>query len=108
MMKKNRPGILLSALVPPVLRDAATRVILQETTTIGVRWHERQRAKAQRDVVTVSTQYGEIRMKISRIGERIVTVAPEYEDCKLLARKHPDIALKHIYQEAIRCYSERA
>lgn len=102
MMKKNRPGILLSVLVPPALRNAVIEFLLKETTTIGVRWQEMQRAKAQREIVTVTTQYGEVRVKISRVDEQVVTIAPEYEDCKRLAQTHPDITLKQVYQEALR------
>jgi pyridinium-3,5-bisthiocarboxylic acid mononucleotide nickel chelatase len=102
IMKKNRPGILLSVLVSPALRNAATELLLKETTTIGVRWQEMQRAKARREVVTVTTHYGEVRVKISRIGEQVVTIAPEYEDCKHLAQAHPNITLKQVYQDALR------
>ena len=100
MMKKNRPGILLSVLTPPSLRQAATDFLLRETTTIGVRWQEMQRAKALREIVTVNTRYGEVRVKIARIGDDVVTVAPEYDDCKRLAQSLEDVTLKQVYQEA--------
>lgn len=101
MMKKNRPGTLLSVLVPPALRDAVAEFLLKETTTIGVRWQEMQRAKAAREQVTVTTRYGDVRVKVSRLGGKVVTVAPEYDDCKRLAQATEGISLKQIYQEAL-------
>jgi pyridinium-3,5-bisthiocarboxylic acid mononucleotide nickel chelatase len=102
MMKKNRPGVLLSALVPPALQQAATELLLRETTTIGVRWQPMQRTKAARDVVSVLTKYGDVRVKVARLGDAIVTIAPEYDDCKRLAQTLEGVTLKQVYQEAIR------
>jgi uncharacterized protein (TIGR00299 family) protein len=101
MMKKNRPGIVLSVVAPLELKQQLIDVILRETTTIGVRWQEKQRVKAQREIQTVETQYGQVRIKISRLGEKVINVSPEYEDCKKLAQAHPEISLKQIYQEAL-------
>jgi uncharacterized protein (TIGR00299 family) protein len=101
MMKKNRPGIVLSVIAPCELRQQLTTIILTETTTIGVRWQDLNRAKAQREFRTVETQYGQVRVKIARFGGKVVTIAPEYEDCKQLAQAYPEIPLKQIYQEAL-------
>ena len=101
MMKKNRPGIVLGVIAPLELRLQLVTLILTETTTIGVRWQDMQRAKAQREVRTVETPYGQVRIKVSRLGKKIITIAPEYEDCKKLAQAHPNIPLKQIYQEAL-------
>jgi uncharacterized protein (TIGR00299 family) protein len=104
IMKKNRPGIVLSVLAPLELKHQLVHVILRETTTIGVRWQEMQRTKAQREIRTVETQYGQVRLKVSRLGEKILNISPEYEDCKKLAQAHPEVPLKHIYQEALKSY----
>ncbi len=98
MMKKNRPGTLLSVLAPSAIRDALIHIILKETTTIGVRWQDMPRAKAQREFLTVETEYGPVSVKVSRLGEQIITLQPEYDDCKRLAQEHPGVALKQIYQ----------
>jgi uncharacterized protein (TIGR00299 family) protein len=105
LMKKNRPGIVLSILTPPERREQIMRLILKETTTIGLRWQEMPRAKARREIQTVMTSYGQVRVKVSRIGKDITHVAPEYDDCKKLAHLHSDVPLKQIYQEALRQYS---
>ena len=101
MMKKNRPGALLTVVLPPEKRDAVAEVILTESTSIGVRWHETQRAKAQREFQTVETSAGTVTIKVSRLGSRIVNAAPEYDDCRRLAQKHPSMTLKQIYLEAL-------
>jgi uncharacterized protein (DUF111 family) len=107
MMKKNRPGVLLSVLVPSSDRYAAIDILFQETSTIGVRWQEVQRAKAIRKQQTVETSYGPVRVKISHIGESVTNIAPEYDDCKALARKHPEVPLKRIYQAALDSYYKK-
>jgi uncharacterized protein (DUF111 family) len=105
LMKKNRPGIVLSVLTPPERKDQIMRFILKETTTLGLRWQEMPRAKARREIQTVTTSYGQVRVKVSRIGKEITHVAPEYDDCKKLAQLHSDVPLKRIYQEALRQYN---
>lgn len=101
VMKKSRPGNVLTVLAPADLRQKMIDVLLKETTTIGVRWQEVQRVKAQREIQTVSTAFGQIRVKISRLGAEIVTIAPEYDDCQQAAREHPGVPLKRIYQAAL-------
>ncbi len=100
MMKKNRPGILLSVLAPSELRDNLVDILLKETTTIGVRWQDVQRAKAQREILRAETEYGPVSVKVSRLGELVVNIQPEYDDCKRLALEHPGVAFKQIYQAA--------
>ena len=101
IMKKSRPGNVLTALVPIHLRQKVTALILHETTSIGVRWQDMQRAKAQREIQTVQTAFGPVRVKISRLGTDIINIAPEYNDCQQLAQQHPDVPLKQIYQAAL-------
>lgn len=100
-MKKTRPGIVLSVLATSELRQKIIHIILNETTSIGVRWQEMQRAKAQREIHTVDTEFGQIRIKVSRLGDEVINVAPEYDDCKKLARVRPDVPVKRIYQAAL-------
>jgi pyridinium-3,5-bisthiocarboxylic acid mononucleotide nickel chelatase len=101
MMKKNRPGTLLTVLAPPDRKSQVIDLMLKETTTLGVRWQEQQRTKAQREIRMVETPYGPVHVKIARRGIAILHVAPEYEDCKQLAQTHPGVALQQIYQEAL-------
>jgi len=99
MMKKNRPGFVLSALCTPVDANKLADTIFAETTTLGIRSHTTSRRKLKRDSITVSTQYGDVRVKLARMGETVTTIAPEYEDCKRLATE-TNVPLRVIYDEA--------
>lgn len=98
-MKKNRPGVLLSVFCAPEKVDELTAIMFAETTTIGVRMHGVSRRKLKREIVAVETEYGAVRVKISRVGGKKVNAAPEYEDCKKIAIDK-DIPLKQIYDAA--------
>ncbi|MBD3305538.1 nickel pincer cofactor biosynthesis protein LarC [candidate division KSB3 bacterium] len=101
MMKKTRPANLLVVLGLPEHREQLIGVIVKETTTIGVRWREMPRMKAQREIRVVETGFGRVRVKISRLGEEIIQVTPEYDDCKALVQSYPTVPLKRIYFEAL-------
>jgi uncharacterized protein (TIGR00299 family) protein len=87
-MKKGRPGLLLGALAPADRRDAVARVLQEETTTLGVRFHAVDRVELGRELVAVSTPYGQVRVKVARRGEAILGAHPEYDDCLARAREH--------------------
>jgi hypothetical protein len=99
-MKKSRPGVLLGAICPPEVAGRLSRLILVETTTLGVRAHDCRRMVAPRRMISVDTPYGPVRVKVGLSGEQ-PQVSPEYEDCRALARfaRQP---LKTIYDEAHR------
>ena len=84
-MKKSRPGIILSALVPQELEAAAVDVILRETPTLGVRSRPIQRYVAERQSMTMETDMGPVGVKVKFLEGVVVGVAPEYEDCRQLA-----------------------
>ena len=84
-MKKNRPGMLLSVLCGPEKADALARLLFEQTTTIGVRIHEARRKVLERELVSVETPYGAVKVKVARCEGRVMNVAPEYEDCRRLA-----------------------
>ena len=86
-MKKNRPGVLLSALGPAALESRLAEVFLRDTPTLGVRVRPVGRYVADRDTVTVETEYGPIRMKRKWLAGEVVSAAPEYEDITAAARE---------------------
>ncbi len=86
-MKKNRPAITLSVLCQPAKTDAMLKVILAETTTLGVRQQTIERVSLPRSIETVDTPYGSIRVKVVR-WEQINRAVPEYEDCRRAAEHH--------------------
>ena len=85
-MKKNRPGVLLSALGPAALESRLAEVFLRDTPTLGVRVRPVGRYVAERDVVTVEMEYGPMRVKRKWLGGEMVSAAPEYEDVAAAAR----------------------
>ena len=86
-MKKNRPGVLLSALGPAALESRLAEVFLRDTPTLGVRVRPVGRYVADRDTITVETEYGPMRVKRKWLGGEVVSAAPEYEDVAAAARE---------------------
>ncbi len=95
-MKKSRPGTLLHVLAHPASVDELLVIIFTESTTIGARTYEVTKRMLQRETQTVETALGPVRVKVARLGSRVVNVAPEYEDCRELARRH-NLPLKEVY-----------
>ena len=87
-MKKGRPGFLLGALAPRERRDEVARVLVEETTTLGVRFHAVDRLELERELVAVTTAYGTVRVKVARRGAALVGAHPEYDDCLARATEH--------------------
>ncbi|HWZ98790.1 MAG TPA: nickel pincer cofactor biosynthesis protein LarC [Candidatus Dormibacteraeota bacterium] len=104
-MKKNRPGILLTLLCRPHDSAGLMDLIFAETTTFGVRTYRAQRRTLPRESVNVHTQFGDVRIKVSRVNGHIRHAAPEFEDCKKLAEeKH--VPLHLVMEEAKRKFEE--
>ena len=85
-MKKNRPGIILSALGPAHLEGRLAEAFLRDTPTLGVRVRPAGRYTAARDTVTAATEYGPIRMKRKWLAGQVISAAPEHEDVAAAAR----------------------
>lgn len=84
-MKKNRPGVMLSVLVPAGLEEEAAGLIFRETSTLGIRRRDVERHEAEREVRDVETSMGRLPVKVKRLNGRPVAVAPEYEACRAMA-----------------------
>lgn len=95
-MKKDRPGIILSALVPQGLESAAVELILRETPTLGVRIRPVERYVADRESVAMSTDIGAVSVKIKSLHGKAVSVSPEYEDCRRIALES-GLPLQEVY-----------
>jgi uncharacterized protein (TIGR00299 family) protein len=98
-MKKNRPGVLLTVLCAEADADRFSEMILRETTALGVRRHAADRRKLRREVVTVETPLGQVRVKLGRLNGELVQAAPEYESCRDVAAK-AGVPLKAVYAAA--------
>jgi pyridinium-3,5-bisthiocarboxylic acid mononucleotide nickel chelatase len=106
IMKKGRPGTLLTVLCNPSDSAALERLILSETSTLGVRIRQDRRSCLDRGHTTVTTPYGDIRIKIGSLSGETLNAAPEFEDCRTAAAKH-HIAVKQVQQAAIAAYLQQ-
>ena len=106
-MKKNRPGTLVTVLCNPADMDTLMSLIFAETTTFGVRTYRAQRRVLPRESVKVTTSFGDVRIKLSRVNGRILHVAPEYDDCRKLAVEK-NVPLQRVINEAMRRYEAGA
>lgn len=97
-MKKQRPGVRISVLAAPEDQEKMAALLLEETTTIGVRFWQAERRVQPRTFVEVETPYGRVRMKVTPAGS-----APEFEDCRRLAAACGKPA-REIYAAAIAAY----
>lgn len=86
-MKKSRPGIVLTALCAPDRVTELSRVLFEESPTIGVRWTAYERQRLERETVTLTTAYGPVPFKVSRLAGRVVTATPEFAEVRRIARE---------------------
>ncbi len=101
LMKKNRPANKLTVLSPMTQVSTLSNLILQETSTFGVRIYDVWRRKLDRFWRDVETRYGVIPVKCGVLDGRIIQAAPEYDACKHLAQVH-NLPVRLVYSEAAR------
>jgi uncharacterized protein (TIGR00299 family) protein len=87
LMKKGRPGHVLTVMSPPELVARLSDHLLRHSTTLGLRLTPVQRVIAGRKVIEVTTPIGSARVKVKELDGKPVDVAPEYEDCRRIARE---------------------
>lgn len=102
-MKKNRPGLTISILCEPDKEEALSRLLFEQTTTIGVRILEARRKVLEREQVTVDTPYGSVHVKVARREGKVVNAAPEFDDCRRLATEQ-SVPLKQVIAAAEAAY----
>jgi len=100
LMKKNRPGVLLTVLCAQAEADKFSEWILRHTSAFGVRRTVAERRKLRREFREVRTPFGEVSVKIGLLDGRVVQTAPEYESCKKLAQEK-NVPLKTVYEAAL-------
>lgn len=99
VMKKNRLANELSVLCYKDVMEKIIDCIFSETTTNGLRISEVKRSILDRKIVEVKVLDETIRVKVSFEGKKVLTISPEYEDCRLVALKK-GISLKNVLQMA--------
>ena len=103
IMKKGRPGTLLTVLCSPEHSAAMQQLLLRETPTLGVRVRQDQRVCLDREHQVVETPYGLIRVKLGTHDGQVHNAAPEFEDCKAAALQHR-VPLKSVQGSALAAY----
>jgi pyridinium-3,5-bisthiocarboxylic acid mononucleotide nickel chelatase len=102
IMKKSRPGLILSVIGPEDRTDALVDVLLRETTTLGVRLTDlKKRMTAGRSVASVSTPWGGMRVKIRTLSDSERTAAPEYDDVRRVSDE-TGLPIRSVYEEVRR------
>lgn len=99
MMKKGRPGALLTVLCEPGKKDSIVSLIFRETTTFGMRISIEGRAELERFHENVSTRYGTVRVKFGVIPDAGLKCSPEYESCREVAGKS-NVPIGAVYDAA--------
>lgn len=101
-MKKGRPGTLLTLLCTPGTESTSADLLFRETSTLGIRTRRESRFILQRELVTVDTPYGPIRVKQAATAQGDVrNLAPEFEDCRAAAER-ANVPLKDVQQAALK------
>lgn len=101
VMKKGRPAVTIRVLCAPDREAEMRQIIFRETGTLGIRSAAVSKTTLDRDTVKVETTHGAVAVKIGVLDGRVVTVAPEYEDCARVARE-AGVPVKDVYEEAVR------
>lgn len=96
-MKKNRPGTKLTVIAPPPLAETLGRLVLAESSAIGIRSHRATRLVLDRCSEERETTLGQVRVKVIRDGGKLVRVTPEFEECRRLALER-GLPLMEVYR----------
>lgn len=98
IMKKNRPAVKISILADKDNTDRLAEILLKETTSFGLRMHSVGRIKLEKEIKTIETEYGNVKVKIGKRDGRIINIAPEYEDCKRIAKER-GVPIMEVYEK---------
>ena len=98
-MKKNRPAVMVTVICQEEEGHAMASLLLSESSTLGVRISQVQRLKAQRIFERIETPIGRMSIKVKRLGDRVISATPEYEECQRLAREQ-GLPLEEVYEVA--------
>lgn len=102
IMKKNRPAVKVSVLVEEGGQDEISRILFFETSTFGIRSYAVDRVTLERHIKKVKSPYGRVKVKVGILDGAVVQVAPEYDECKKIAKREK-IPIKKVYEEILNC-----
>jgi uncharacterized protein (DUF111 family) len=98
VMKKSRPAHILSVLCNPDLTNRMKEILFRESSSIGLREYGVSKNMLRREIAIVHTRFGDVEVKRSYYGGRVVNEKPEYDQCRHLAEKH-NVTLEEIRKE---------
>jgi uncharacterized protein (DUF111 family) len=98
IMKKSRPASKLSVLHSVQLENVINTILLTETSTIGVRHYAVNKTVMDREIKTIDTKYGKVRVKSVLLNNKVLKFKPEYDDCVKIAKEN-NIPLRNVYEE---------
>jgi uncharacterized protein (TIGR00299 family) protein len=101
VMKKSRPGHMLSVLCKRNTVEKMKEILFLETSSIGLREHTLKKSMLRREMVVVTTKYGDVEVKRSYWNGQVVNEKPEFEQCRRLAVEH-GVTLEEISKEVIK------
>ena len=104
-MKKNRPGTQIQVLTEDLYADKMKAILFRETTTLGIKQTLVERYAMARSIQEVNTAYGKIKVKIASDNTGFQKVAPEYEDCQILALEN-NLPILQVYQDALTAFQK--
>jgi uncharacterized protein (TIGR00299 family) protein len=102
-MKKNRPGVTLTALCHDDAVAEAERIIFKQTTTLGIRKWTAQRHILRRQPHTVETTWGPLLGKLATLPNGDQRFSPEYESAREISERE-DIPLQRVLAAAVTAY----
>ena len=105
-MKKNRPAYKITVLCKEKDLDKFSKLLLVETSTFGVRYQKLKRVMLERKFEKIETKYGNIQIKLGYLNGKLIKVTPEYEDCKIIAKKE-NLPLIKVFNEINCIISEK-
>lgn len=101
MMKKGRMGTRLGVLCLPADARMLAKLVFTHTSTFGVRVEEVARWILARTLQTVATDYGDVTIKIGRLGTTVMTISPEDDSCAERAQEH-GVSVQRVHEAARR------
>ncbi len=106
-MKKSRPAFVLSAICNLSDLNRVAKAVFKYTTTLGLRVRSLKRFVAAREMVVISTEYGDVTVKLRRQGGDVTHVSPEYDDCASIASRL-GVPIRHVVDAALRAAADYA
>lgn len=98
-MKKTRPGTIVNVLCAPRDATGLKRVLLEETSTFGLRTTSVMKKAIERELIEVETPWGRVHVKVGRESNHITSISPEFSDCAKIAGDH-GVPIKEVFREA--------